>query len=51
MADLVEFLRALDDGSPLPTQDFPEGLTTTDRPPTGRSGSRRSAGVGTLRSD
>jgi cytochrome c peroxidase len=24
--DLVEFLRALDDGDPLPTPDFPEGL-------------------------
>jgi len=24
--DLVEFLRALDDGEPLPTPDFPEGL-------------------------
>jgi len=24
--DLVEFLRALDDGAPLPTPDFPEGL-------------------------
>ena len=24
--DLVEFLRALDDGEPLPTVDFPEGL-------------------------
>jgi cytochrome c peroxidase len=26
LADLVEFLRALDDGAPKPTDDFPEGL-------------------------
>jgi cytochrome c peroxidase len=26
LGDLVEFLRALDDGPPLPTDDFPEGL-------------------------
>jgi cytochrome c peroxidase len=26
VSDLVEFLRALDDGDPLPTPDFPEGL-------------------------
>jgi cytochrome c peroxidase len=31
LADLVEFLRALDDGPPLDTDDFPEGLLT---PPT-----------------
>ena len=28
MDDLVAFLRALEDGAPLPTPDFPEGLTT-----------------------
>jgi cytochrome c peroxidase len=27
MDDLVAFLRALEDGAPLPTPDFPEGLT------------------------
>lgn len=26
LGDLVEFLRALDDGAPLPSTDFPEGL-------------------------
>jgi len=26
LGDVVEFLRALDDGPPLPTDDFPEGL-------------------------
>ena len=26
LGDLVEFLRALDDGPALPTEDFPEGL-------------------------
>ena len=26
LGDLVEFLRALDDGAPKPTDDFPEGL-------------------------
>ena len=26
LGDLVEFLRALDDGPPLPSNDFPEGL-------------------------
>jgi cytochrome c peroxidase len=26
LGDLVDFLRALDDGPPLPTEDFPEGL-------------------------
>jgi hypothetical protein len=25
-SDLEEFLRSLDDGAPLPTPDFPEGL-------------------------
>jgi cytochrome c peroxidase len=28
LGDVVEFLRALDDGPPLPTEDFPEGLIT-----------------------
>jgi len=31
--DLVEFLRALDDGDPLPTPDFPEGLLAGPRLP------------------
>jgi len=26
ISDLIEFMRALDDGAPLPTPDFPEGL-------------------------
>ena len=33
LGDLVEFLRALDDGPALPTDDFPEGLITPPLPP------------------
>lgn len=32
LSDLVEFLRALDDGPALPDPDFPEGLDTTPLP-------------------
>jgi cytochrome c peroxidase len=33
LGDLVEFLRALDDGAALPTDDFPEGLLEEPPPP------------------
>jgi hypothetical protein len=33
LADLVEFLEALDDGPVLPAADFPEGLVTDPNAP------------------